>query len=239
MKILNLACGIKTSDLAINIDWSMYFVIRKNKFLSACARLYMNKERIAKLNNIPNNILVHDLRKGIPFENNSIDVVYHSHFLEHLERDQAFKFMIEIKRVLKAGAVHRIVVPDFERLCKNYLEHLKLCEDPKESCHHDDYIAAIIRQCVDKEVFGARDRKPWVRFFENFILGDARRRGEAHLWMYDRITLPELLKKAGFKDINIEQYNTSYISNWNEIGLDLNNDGKEYKPGSLYIEAIK
>jgi hypothetical protein len=57
--------------------------------------------------------------------------------------------------------------------------------------------------------------------------------------MYDRISLSFFLRKVGFKGIKIEQYNSSSIPDWNKYGLDLDDFGNEYKPGSLYVEAKK
>jgi predicted SAM-dependent methyltransferase len=59
--------------------------------------------------------LCHDIRKGLPFENSSVDVVYHSHILEHVERELVEAFLTEIKRVLVPGGEHRIAVPGISR----------------------------------------------------------------------------------------------------------------------------
>ncbi len=127
MKILNLGCGTKTSDKAgvVNIDLSILLRIKGNVFLSNFAPLLLNAERMAKFDALPENILVHDLSKGIPFDDASVDVVYHSHVLEHLDRDIVNGFLLEVKRVLRTGGIHRIVVPDLEFACRNYLTHLE------------------------------------------------------------------------------------------------------------------
>ncbi len=50
----------------------------------------------------------HDLSKGIPFEDNTVDEVFASHFLEHTDLD----FMLqEINRVLKPGGKLEFIVP--------------------------------------------------------------------------------------------------------------------------------
>jgi SAM-dependent methyltransferase len=70
-------------------------------------------------------VIAHDLRRGIPLEADSCDVVYHSHVLEHMRRPEAKKFLSECYRVLKPGGVLRIAVPDLERICRVYLEKLE------------------------------------------------------------------------------------------------------------------
>jgi len=72
--------------------------------------------------------MVHNLSKELPFPSGSVDVVYHSHFLEHLDKPLARNFLIEVKRVMKNAAIHRIGVPDFQILCKQYIEHVLLCK---------------------------------------------------------------------------------------------------------------
>ena len=67
---------------------------------------------------------MHDLKKGIPAADDSADAVYHSHVLEHVDREAVPGFMAEALRVLKPGGVHRIVVPDFERHVRDYLSSL-------------------------------------------------------------------------------------------------------------------
>jgi len=57
--------------------------------------------------------------------------------------------------------------------------------------------------------------------------------------MYDRINLGALLISIGYKDVQFQNYNQSLIPNWNSYGLDFDECGNEYKPGSLYIEAHK
>ena len=54
-----------------------------------------------------------------------------------------------------------------------------------------------------------------------------------------RVGLAELLRRLGYKNVSLKSYNTSDISSWVQYGLDANDDGSEYAPGSLYIEASK
>ena len=66
----------------------------------------------------------HDLRTPLPFPDNYADAIYCSHFLEHLDVKKADKFLSECLRCLKPGGVLRVVVPDFERMAKDYLKIL-------------------------------------------------------------------------------------------------------------------
>lgn len=63
--------------------------------------------------------------------------------------------------------------------------------------------------------------------------------GERHKYMYDRYSLPNLLYKIPFKDIEILDYKNSNIPHFNDYCLDINKDGTPYKGSSLYIECKK
>lgn len=242
MKILNLGCGSKVSSNAavINMDWSILLRVKKNFILSLFAPLLFRGERWNRFQTLPQNIVVHNLARGLPFEDNSIDAIYHSHLLEHLDRDIARVLLIEIYRVLKPGGVVRVVVPNFEADCRAYLESIARCErDETYVDKHDAYIALLIEQSVRREASGSRKQNAIRRRIENLLLGDARKRGETHQWAYDKINLTVLLKRVGFRSPEVMNYETSSIPNWNNYRLDLDADGNEYKPGSLYIEACK
>lgn len=71
--------------------------------------------------------------KGIPFEENSFDVVYHSHVIEHFGKQEAVTFIQECFRVLKRGGVIRVAYPDLESIVRNYLTCLEnALKDPSE-----------------------------------------------------------------------------------------------------------
>lgn len=242
MRILNIGCGTKTSDdpRVVNIDWSIYLKIKKNLLLSLILRPFLQGERRKRLDTLSESIMVWDLRKGLPFPNESIDIVYHSHFLEHLDQSDAARFIQEAWRVLKPGGIHRIVVPDMEFLCRRYLEHLDICRsDESNKKMHNAYITDIIEQMVRREASGTSRQSPARRTIENILMGDARSRGETHQWMYDEINLGSLLCDMQYEHIVRQTYLTSYFDEWHEIGLDTATKGTEYKPGSLYLEACK
>jgi SAM-dependent methyltransferase len=234
-RILNLGCGYKTSSApeVTNVDWGTYQRLAKNPVLRRVAPHVIGAERAERLRMFGDNILVHDLSKGIPAEDASVDAVYHSHLLEHLDRDVAGEFMREVKRVLRPGGIQRISVPDLERYVRAYLEDLE-----REDGDHDAYVAPILEQSVRRESHGTSLQARPRRIVENLILGDARKRGETHQWMYDFKNLSALLVRNGFRDPRRMSFDESAIPGWNEYGLDRDEAGGEYKPESLYIEAV-
>jgi predicted SAM-dependent methyltransferase len=65
-----------------------------------------------------------DLRQGIPAPDESFDVVYHSHLLEHLDPASGLALLRECWRVLRKGGMARVAVPDLEQIAKTYLHAL-------------------------------------------------------------------------------------------------------------------
>lgn len=239
MKILNLGCGTRTSAMAVNIDWAPPLRLKASKVGQKVAPLVVRGPRRELFDAMDGELLPHDLRKGIPFADASVDVVYHSHVLEHIDREFVPGFLAEIKRVLKPGGVHRIVVPDLEIAVRGYLASLQAVDaGTGDAARHDDFVAMLLEQSVRRHAAGSAQQGKVRRAVENAVLGDARKRGETHQWMWDRVNLPAVLDQVGFTDIKVVDHDTSSIPDWASTGLDHEPDGSEYRPGSLYVEAI-
>lgn len=103
--LLNLGCG-----RAVHPDWRNLDIVPLVDGVQAC-----------------------DLSKGIPFDAESADAVYHSHVLEHLRTPDAESFLTECHRVLRPGGILRIAVPDLEGICRAYLRAL---ESSSDEDHH-------------------------------------------------------------------------------------------------------
>ena len=240
--LLNLGCGTKTSNLkdAVNIDWSIFLRLKKISIIQPIIPLIFKGERLKNYKSISNDILVHNLKKGIPFKDNSVDAIFHSHVVEHIDRDYINIFINESYRVLKPGGILRIVCPDLHYLVEEYLSSYEKSKHDKDYAqNHDRYVSEILEQCVRKEANGSSNQKPFRRKLENFILGSARDRGETHQWMYDDVNLKLILEESYFKNIKKMIFNKSNIENWEAHKLESNEDGSEFKPHSLYLEAIK
>ena len=237
--VVNLGCGNKTHPDCLNIDWSIYARIKRNPLGRRLAPIVFNGARLEQFEALDDKVLVHDLRKGIPVADQSADLVYHSHVLEHCDRDAVPNFFAEIQRVLKPGGIHRIVVPDLERYARDYLASLQRSDsDPDARGHHDSSVSNMLLQMVRREAYGTSMQRPSRRRIENVLLGDARKRGETHMWMWDRVNLRTALEEARFRDVQVVDWRTSRFPSWNDMALDQNHDGSEYKPESLYVEAI-
>ncbi len=96
MKYLNLGCGATFHEDWTNID-----------FVSSSEH-----------------VRAYNLLEGIPFGDNEVDVVYHSHVLEHFPKSKAVDFIRECHRVLNPGGIIRVAIPDLEIIAMNYIKYL-------------------------------------------------------------------------------------------------------------------
>ena len=88
----------------------------------------------------------------------------------------------------------------------------------------------LLKHILSKKKIQSNDRY--------IAIGQFRKGGEIHQWMYDRYSLSKLLSSVGFKDIMKRSAFESYLKNWNNYELESKN-GIIFKPDSLFIEAIK
>jgi predicted SAM-dependent methyltransferase len=63
-----------------------------------------------------------DLRRSLPFPDDSVDWCYSEHFFEHLYPEEGQRHLIEVERILKPRGRYRVVVPDVLKFAKHYLE---------------------------------------------------------------------------------------------------------------------
>ena len=121
--MLNFACGSRIHKDFENID---FYPIDKN---------------VKKVN----------LLKTLPYKDNTFDIAYSSHFLEHLDKDNAKKILKEIKRVLKNDGILRLVVPDLENIAREYIR-LMDCND--DSFKHEWIIIEMLDQIARSKMGG-------------------------------------------------------------------------------------
>ncbi len=115
---VNLGSSLNVAPGWVNVDSSVIALLsccprpllRRLASASAVAGDIGRDDFVAALRG---NIFVHhDLRHGVPFADASVDVVYSSHFLEHLSHSQGRALLEECRRVLRPRGLLRVTVPD-------------------------------------------------------------------------------------------------------------------------------
>ena len=241
--MLNIACGTRMHRGWNNMDFSPYALLARHRSLARLLRSVgmLSAQRLERLAQIDPDIIRWDLRRGIPFDDGTFDVVYHSHFLEHIDRHQAPGLLRECGRVLKPGGVLRVVVPDLEMLVGCYTQSLRAqtANEAASETRHEEAIAGLFDQMVRRESSGTVEQSGWRQSLERRVRGGADATGELHRWMYDRYSLAALLRRAGFRESQAHGPASSRVGGWAAFHLDTNEDGSTYKPESLYMEGVK
>jgi predicted SAM-dependent methyltransferase len=93
----------------------------------------------------------HNILSGIPFDNDTIDFVYHSHILEHLSKKQGEKFILECYRVLKKEGVIRVVIPDLRTITSEYLNAIEKYNNNPNKETEENYRWSVI-ELIDQMV---------------------------------------------------------------------------------------
>ncbi len=113
---VNLGSGTTIAPGWINIDISWNIWLCKLPFLKWILYKIGLLTEAAYKAKWPSSVIRHDVRKGLPFKDNSVDYIYTSHLLEHLKKREVVKVIRECHRILKPHGWIRIVVPDFKLL---------------------------------------------------------------------------------------------------------------------------
>jgi len=107
-------------------------------------------------------VIAFDLNKPLPFEDESFDVVYHSHLLEHFPHSRAPVFTGECFRILKSGGIIRVVVPDLEQIVRWYLKMFeKSMQGVKDAQERYEWIMLELFDQMVRNVSGGEMLNYW------------------------------------------------------------------------------
>lgn len=158
--------------------------------------------------------LICDVRKWFPIENDSIDLIFSEHMLEHLDYPLSVSiFFKECFRVLKKWWKLIIGVPDTELIINAYVKRdrnilKKFMDSWYKKRNHDNFMTYI-----DLVNYHMRDE----RFSDVYT---------PHLWAYDLEKLKSMGKMIWFKKSSKISFPKKY---WNP----------KRKFGSIYVQYIK
>jgi predicted SAM-dependent methyltransferase len=148
MKFLNIACGD-------------YFVLDD----SWCNIDFAPKSKAIKQG---------DILSGLPYEDSTFDMVYSSHFIEHISKKDVVNFLIDCRRVLKPGGLIRLVLPNFENIAREYINNI----EKGELLFSEFNVIEMIDQCVRTESGG--EMVKWFRQSQNSLLQNYIKKRTGH-----------------------------------------------------------
>jgi len=151
-----------------------------------------------------------DLRLGsLPLDDNSCEIIYSSHFFEHLEYLQGLALMRDCYRILKPGGLFRISLPTFKELFRAYL------------ANDEEYVRLIDLRQVLPEI------EPGTETFVDHVNYGVYQYGE-HKCIYDEAKICLLLEKIGFSSVCVSSFRP-----------DIDPDNELRRRFSFYVEGIK
>ena len=210
---LNIGCGDAPTSGWINYDNSPAVRLARWPLVTALLRTagLIDAGNVAFISNCRRlGIRYANASRRIPHASATVDVVYSSHMIEHLDRREAASFLAECMRVLKPGGVLRLVAPDVRWSVLEYMEKGRA----------DEFIAQL--------QFDTDRPRGLVAGLRQLVAG-----GRGHRWMYDGPSLGKLVAGANFADVAIVPAGQSRLAD--PAGLDL----REREIESVYIEATR
>ena len=147
-------------------------------------------------------VFIHDIRKPLPFRDESATAVYASHVLEHLYIEEGQQLVGEAFRVLVDGGVLRVVVPDLGVIVEEYLNQRASNEGPQESGLRpaDQLNQRLLMRWPSPSAakLPYRIYSAWQDF-------------HSHKWMYDLDSLTHLFLRTGFIEVKRRNNHESRI----------------------------
>jgi predicted SAM-dependent methyltransferase len=185
---LHLGCELNTPGGWINLDGSWGAWLAKYPRFRAFLKLTRIFPRHLVEKPWPQDILVHDLNKRLPFASNSLVAIYAAHVLEHLYLTEARRLLQECYRTLEPGGVIRLVVPDLHALILKYIE---VEPGTENGMNRADVLQRELMLREESPHAGRLIYKLYSRLTDF----------HSHKWMYDVESLSYYLKETGFISI--------------------------------------
>jgi len=195
MRFLNLACGdiYVTSTLWENCDFAP-----KSKYVKQV-----------------------NLLGGLPYADNTFELVYCSHYIEHIPKNEVLNFLYECNRVLKPNGLVRLVLPNFENIAREYIKNI----DQGNLLHSEFNIVEMIDQCTRSKSGGElikwykktsidTNLRSYIKYRTGYEINPNRNKPESFWVKFKNLSLIKLKFKAQFIFSNII---TSLLPSWFQL----------------------
>ena len=212
MNRVHIGCGMSTIPGWINCDNSFSVKIAKIPLLFFLTnRLGVLRDQMEFIKFCRHNhVLWVNATKKLPFADDSVDVIYSSHMVEHLEHSQIRSFLKEAYRVLAPNSIIRISIPDLRKDIDQYLSDNDA----------NAFIKGLLLSPAKSSTITDR-----IRFL---VVGN-----RMHKWMYDGESMKQLITSMGFTNTQIMKPGTTMINEPGELDLE------HRETDSVYIEAVR
>lgn len=206
MNKIQYGCGLSAPEGWTNYDSSLTLKLQK-------IPVFGRAVPAGPFGRFPSNVVVGDIVKGLPEKEESVDLVYCSHVLEHLTLGEFREALRNTYKILKPAGTFRFVLPDLEAKAKAYLQS----DSPK-----------AIHAFMNDTYLGKESRSTSLKGKLRDLF-----RNDQHLWMWDYKSMKEELVDAGFTEIRRAYFGDSGIQDFKEV------EEKSRWENELGIECIK
>ena len=181
-----------------------------------------------------------DITIPLLFADESVDVVFTEHVIEHVSFLDGVAFMREARRILKPGGVFRAVSPVIE----------KLLSVPLDKEQDREYLLCLERSYPkEQKLFSTLKFDGLNEFYRTFLLNSIFT-GYGHKFIWSAELMAKILKSLGYMEVHIYEVgqgsNEEYCIERRRRGLYLGNNWKQdrslgyvYDAESLVVEAVK
>lgn len=185
---LNVASSTYVLRDFINLDNHIFISFLSYKWL---VKWFLSPKRLTFFNSYYEAakkaiLFKYDCRKPLPFENNSVDHILCSHFLEHVYFEECCNILEDYYRVLKVGGTVHIVLPDIEDMVRQYQINKQLGDSDAAN------------KLMTVSLLSNKSRGSLIYRLLEFQGGF----GLQHRWMYDYESISKKLIEKGFKLID-------------------------------------
>lgn len=193
---IQIGSGLSKGPSWISFDSSPTLIISKIPLLG---RLFM---KLIKGPDWPTDTRFGDVVRGLPMQNNSCDLIFCSHMLEHLSLSDYKTALRNIFSYLSQDGVFRFIVPDLEAYARRYVERINM----------SDCLNTASLDFIKQSHLGC----------ENSRVGFMRRLREAfansrHQWLWDKFSLTNVLNEYGFRDIRFCRFGEWADARFSEV----------------------
>ncbi len=204
---LNLGSGPHAVDGWTNLDRSPAMRLSRQPLL----RWMALRSGLADEANLPAwspEVRSCDLRRPLPFEDQTVDAIYSSHLLEHLYLREAERLLGECRRVLRPGAILRLALPDFTDIAG------RVVDEP------DD--AEVARRANHDLHAHPTDRPHGLGRVRHALSG------AYHRWQPTAAFVTELMRGAGFTEMTERSFQQGDLPDLARV---------ETRPESFFLET--
>jgi ubiquinone/menaquinone biosynthesis C-methylase UbiE len=195
MRFLNLACGdiFVTSALWENCDFAP------------------KSKEVKQVN----------LLDGLPYSDCTFDLAYCSHYIEHIPKNEVLNFLQECNRVLKPGALIRLVLPNFENIAREYIKNI----DEGNLVYAEFNIVEMVDQCTRRESGGELTKwysktstdnnlSSYIKSRTGYEINLNRNKPESFLVKFKNLSLIKIKFKS---QLVFSQFMTSILPRWFQL----------------------